>query len=106
MLLLVETLTSVVKLPLGVVVVELNRHSLELGDRGGFVARWSDNVVDVLTPDHYRILVKNHLREIYQQQTGQEPPSITLNLASHQVLDDIIGWSKLNYSSHSVHQKL
>jgi hypothetical protein len=93
----VETLTSVVRLPLGVVVVELNRHGLELGDRGGFVARWAEDGTRALTMDDYRIIVKKHLREVYKKQAGQEPPSITLNLASHQVLDDVVGWSKLNY---------
>lgn len=97
MLLLVETLTHVVKLPLGVVIVELNRAGLELSDRGGFTAQWAKQTDDTLTADNYRSIIKNYLRDVYKKQTGQEPPSITLNLASHQVLDDIVGWSKLNY---------
>jgi hypothetical protein len=97
MLLLVETLTSVVKLPLGVVVIHLNRDGLGLSDRGGFEARWTEDRADALTLEEYRNIIKKHLREVYKKQTGQEPPSITLNLASHQVLDDVVGWSKLNY---------
>ncbi len=97
MLLLVETLTSVVKLPLGVVIVELNRAGLELSDRGGFTARWTEDSANALTLEEYRAIIKNHLQEVYKHQTEQQPPNITLNLASHQILDDIIGWSKLNY---------
>jgi hypothetical protein len=93
----VETLTHVVKLPLGSVVVKLNRNGLELADRGGFGMRWAENEANALTVEEYRGIVKTHLQDIYKAQTGQEPPSITLNLASHQIIDDIIGWSKLNY---------
>jgi hypothetical protein len=96
----VETLIHVVKLPLGVVVVELNRDGLELSDRGGFEVRWA-NEAHALTLDDYRAIIKTHLREVYKKQTGQEPPGITLNLASHQVVDDIVGWSKLNYGQHT-----
>jgi hypothetical protein len=94
----VETLIHVVKLPLGVVVVELNRDGLELSDRGGFVARWAGEA-DGLEPQEYRGTIKEHLREVYKMQTGQEPPTITLNLASHQLIDDIAGWSKLNHGT-------
>jgi hypothetical protein len=93
----VETLTHVVKVPLGVVEVKLNRQGLELSDRGGFEVRWSDNVSNALILDDYRAVIKIHLKEVYKILTGQEPPSITLNLASHQIVDDIVGWSKLNY---------
>jgi hypothetical protein len=96
MLLLVETLIHVVNLPLGVVLVKLNRDGLELSDRGGFEATWTTHE-SALSQDDYRKLVKEHLRVVYKKQTGQEPPSITLNLASHQLLDDLSGWSKLNY---------
>jgi hypothetical protein len=97
----VETLTHVVKVPLGVVVVQLNRQGLELADRGGFEVRWAEDEVNVLTPEDYRSIVKQHLREVYKRQTGQEPPSITLNLSSHQILDDVVGWSKLNYHTNT-----
>jgi hypothetical protein len=93
----VETLTHVVKIPLGVVVVDLNRNGLELADRGGFEVRWADNEETALTLEEYRAGIKGHLRDVYKLQTGQEAPSIMLNLASHQLMDDIIGWSKLNY---------
>jgi hypothetical protein len=102
----VETLTHVVKLPLGVVVVGLNRNGMELADRGGFEVRWAEDDTQALTPEEYRGIVKTHLRDVYKVQTGQEPPSITLNLASHQVMDDITGWSKLNVVQLSQHDKL
>jgi hypothetical protein len=85
--------------PLGVVSVTLSRYGLELGDRGGFEAAWARSDETALTQEEYRAVVKEHLREVYKTQTGQEPPNVTLNLASHQILDDIIGWSKLNHAS-------
>jgi hypothetical protein len=106
MLLLVETLTHVVKLPLGSVVVGLNRNDMELADRGGFEVRWAEDDTQALTQEEYRGIVKTHLQNVYKVQTGQEPPSITLNLASHQVMDDIVGWSKLNAVQLSQHDKL
>jgi hypothetical protein len=93
----VETLTHVVKLPLGSVVVSLNRDGLELADRGGFEVRWAENDANALTLETYQKTVKAYLKEVYKKQTGQEPPNITLNLASHQLIDDVVGWSKLNY---------
>jgi hypothetical protein len=101
MLPLVETLIHVVKLPLGGVVVQLNRDGLELGDRGGFEVRWAEDEADALTLEDYRGIVKTHLQDVYKIQTGQELPSITLNLASHQIIDDVVGWSKLNYLTKS-----
>jgi hypothetical protein len=98
----VETLTHVVKLPLGVVVVKLNRAGLELSARGGFEAAWATENETALSQDDYRGLVKEYLRDIYKKQTGKQSPSITLNLASHQLLDDLIGWSKLNYHHKSL----
>jgi hypothetical protein len=88
----VETLTHVVKLPLGVVVVQLNRHGLELSDRGGFEVRWAGKAENALSLEDYRAVIKNHLRDVYKKQAGQEPSGITLNLASHQLIDDVIGW--------------
>jgi hypothetical protein len=103
MLRLVETpqpaLKHVVRLPLGVMSVTLNRHGLELGDRGGFEATWANTNETALTQEEYRAIIKDHLREVYKKQTGQEPPNVTLNLASHQILDDMIGWSKLNHAT-------
>jgi hypothetical protein len=101
MLLLVETLTHVVKLPLGSVVVGLNRNGMELADRGGFEVRWAEDATNALTQEEYRGIIKAHLQDVYKKQTGQEPPSITLNLASHQIIDDVVGWSKLNYLTKS-----
>lgn len=101
-----ETLTHVVKLPLGKVVVALNRAGLELADRGGFEVHWAEGVANALTHEEYRSVVKAHLRDVHKKQTGQEPPSITLNLASHQVMDDITGWSKLNAVQLSQQYKL
>jgi hypothetical protein len=91
-------LKHVVRVPLGVVSVTLNRYGLGLGDRGGFEAVWASSSETALTQEEYRSVVKEHLREVYKEQIGQEPPSVTLNLASHQILDDMIGWSKLNYN--------
>jgi hypothetical protein len=90
-------LKHVVRLPLGVVSITLNRYGLGLGDRGGFEAAWANSNEAALTQEEYRAIIKEHLREVYKKQTGQEPPSVTLNLASHQIIDDMVGWSKLNY---------
>lgn len=94
-----ETLTHVVKLPLGIVVIELNREGLELSNRGGFEVRWGSDEDNALGLEAYRNIIKNHVQEVYKKQTGQEAPTIMLNLASHQIVDDIVGWSKLNYQA-------
>ena len=89
-----------VHLPLGVVLVKLDRRGLGLGERGGFEARWADSEMGVMGLEAYRAVVKEHLKEVYRQQEGGEPGNITLNLASHQLIDDLVGWGKLNASSH------
>jgi hypothetical protein len=94
-----QILKHVVSLPHGVVIVKLNRHGLDLADRGGFDVTWASTETSALSQEDYRAIVKEHLREVYKLQTGQEPPNITLNLASHQVIDDVVGWSKLNYQT-------
>ena len=88
-----------VKAPLGVVVVTLDRRGIGLGERGGFEARWASQEVDkreVLELEAYRRVVKAHLKEVYLDEEKREPPGITLNLASHQLIDDLTGWTKLN----------
>lgn len=87
----------VVRLPLGTVKVRLERNDKNLGQRGGFEAQWADAERDTLSTEAYRQLAKAHLKDVYKQNEGGEPSPITLNLASHQLLDDLIGWSKLNY---------
>ncbi|MDZ7704424.1 MAG: hypothetical protein U5L04_08085 [Trueperaceae bacterium] len=95
-------LTHLVDLPLGPAVVTLDRRGLSLGDRGGFDARWaSEDDIDTfgppLSPEAYRTtVVKPHLGAVFKTQEDRDPPKVTLNLASHQLIDDLIGWSKLN----------
>ena len=92
-------LTHLVKAPLGIVAVTLDRRGVGLGERGGFEARWaSQDEADeeVLGLEPYRRVVKAHLKEVYLEEEGREPPGITLNLASHQLIDDLTGWTKLN----------
>ena len=93
-------LEHVVGMPLGTVVVTLDRAGLELSQRGGFEARWAeaDEGNEALTPEAYRKIVKAHLAEVYEREVGREPSSIPLNLASHQLMDDLEGWTKLNYA--------
>ena len=85
-----------VSLPLGTLRVRLERSQLNLGERGGFEASWATDKEGV-SSENYRSIVKDHLRSVYRQREGGEPGSITLNLASHQLMDDLIGWTKLNY---------
>ncbi len=75
---------------------------MDLDERGGFSARWTEtNGVeaegDVLELEAYRLIVKAYLADLYRKQHGHEPGSITLNLASHQFIDDLTGWTKLNW---------
>lgn len=88
-----------VRTPLGVCMVTLEREKLDLGDRGGFSAAWADDhaEAEVLTLDDYRRLVKTYLAELYRARHGSDPGSVTLNLASHQLIDDLTGWTKLNW---------
>ena len=94
-------LEHLVKAPLGTVIVTLDRWGMGLGERGGFGARWAtpDEGQRVLGLEAYRRLVKAHLKEVYLEQEQREPPNITLNLASHQLIDDLTGWTKLNAPS-------
>lgn len=92
-------LEHLVALPLGTAAVKLDRRGLSLGERGGFEARWVAGAGAALALEDFRKLVKAHLQEVYRQQEGSEPSNVTLNLASHQFVDDLVGWSKLNASS-------
>ncbi len=92
-------LVHFVRTPLGIVVVTLDRQGIGLGERGGFEARWASQEVneqEVLGLESYRRVVKAHLKEVYLEEEKREPPGITLNLASHQLIDDLVGWTKLN----------
>ncbi len=89
-------LEHLVRLPLGTALVKLDRHGLGLGERGGFEARWAEEEGEGLGLEAYRAVVKAHLKEVYREREGGEPGKITLNLASHQLVDDLVGWSKLN----------
>lgn len=82
--------------PLGVVAVVLERSDLDLGERGGFEARWADEEDGALSLELFRQAVKAHLRECYRRRHGSDPGNIALNLASHQLVDDLIGWTRLN----------
>lgn len=88
----------IVELPLGTVRVNLERSQLALSERGGFEASWAEG--EGISAETYRTIVKDYLLEVYRAQENAEPGSITLNLASHQLLDDIIGWTKLNYQNN------
>ena len=93
-----------VRTPHGVCAVTLDRKGLALEERGGFSARWADAREiaegEPLELETYRKIVKTYLAEVYKTQNGREPGSVTLNLASHQLLDDLIGWTKLNWRPH------
>ena len=87
-----------VRTPLGVCEVGLARESLDLGARGGFEAHWVENVAEdeIVGLEDYRRIVKAYLADLYKKRYGQEPGGVTLNLASHQLIDDLVGWTKLN----------
>lgn len=87
--------------PLGPVRVRLDRRELELSDRGGFEAEWAGSDSGALTLEAYRLLAKSHLREAYRGRHGREPAAIPLNLASHALADDLVGWTRLNYRAGS-----
>ena len=90
--------THLVRTLLGIVRVTLNRVDLDLGERGGFEARWATDSeeAEVLGLEAYRAVVKLYLAELYRHRHGRAPGTVTLNLASHQLLDDVGGWAKLN----------
>jgi hypothetical protein len=87
-----------VRTPLGVCEVSLAREGLDLGARGGFEARWATGYdeAEVVGLEDYHRLVKAYLAGLYKKRHGLEPGSVTLNLASHQLSDDLVGWTKLN----------
>lgn len=91
-----------VALPLGTVRVRVDRRGLGLGERGGFEAAWApDPAPDPETPpisrEAFHRLVREHLRAVARLEQGRTPPKITLNLAAHQLVDDVEGWSRLNW---------
>jgi len=96
-----------VRTPLGVCEVTLERKGLALGDRGGFEARWAEPgtgaevgavvLGEVLGLEDYRRVVKAYLAALYRAEHGRDPGGVTLNLASHQLIDDLTGWTKLNW---------
>lgn len=89
-----------VALPLGRVAVRVDRRGLGLGDRGGFDARWDDGDDDgdgaPLTPEAFRLRLREHLRAIERRERDREAPRIALNLAAHQLIEDVGGWCRLN----------
>jgi hypothetical protein len=99
-----QPLVHVVRLPLGDALVTLDRRGLALDARGGFEARWADDAEkqthSAIQPEAYRAIVKEHLNAVYRTLRQRDAPTVSLNLASHQLVDDLIGWSKLNASSH------
>lgn len=90
-----------VRLPLGSVRVALERRGLALSERGGFEARWAEGQggADFLEPDAFRLAARALLSEAYREREGREAPATALNLASHQLLEDLVGWSKLNWAA-------
>ncbi|MEM7736648.1 MAG: hypothetical protein AAF267_12750 [Deinococcota bacterium] len=93
-----------VALPLGDAIITLDRQGLALEARGGFEARWMTeadeaDTASTETLESYRAIVKTHMQEVYVAMRQREPSTISLNLASHQLIDDVIGWSKLNIGS-------
>lgn len=91
------TLIHTVRTPLGVCEVTLERGGMALDERGGFSARWLEGDAEALELEAYRSVVKTVLAQQYRLQHGREPGAVTLNLASHQLIDDLIGWTKLNW---------
>jgi hypothetical protein len=100
-----QLLKHLVRLPLGDAIVTLDRSGLALDARGGFDARWAaareHQALSVIQPEAYRAIVKDHLNAVYNRLRQRDAPTVTLNLASHQLIDDLIGWSKLNASTRS-----
>jgi hypothetical protein len=98
-----QPLVHLIRLPLGDAIVTLDRRGLALDARGGFEARWADararQTLEVIQPEAYRAIVKDHLNTVYKTLRQRDAPTVSLNLASHQLIDDLIGWSKLNASS-------
>lgn len=94
-------LQHLVRTPLGVCEVTLERSGLDLDARGGFEARWAADYgeAEVVGLEPYRRLVKTYLADLYKERHGLEPGSVSLNLASHQLTDDLVGWTKLNWRS-------
>jgi hypothetical protein len=86
-----------VRLPLGDVRVVLDRKGLTLSDRGGFEAYWLEDAENALDEATFHERVRTYLQALYEAEHHQEIPKVTLNLATHQLIDDIIGWARLNY---------
>ena len=100
-------MNHLVRTPLGVCEVTLLREGLDMDERGGFEARWAEAyaATEVLDLESYRRLVKAQLADLYRIRHRRDPGSVTLNLASHQLIDDLIGWTKLNWHARPELQK-
>lgn len=92
-----QPFSCLVALPLGRVEVKIDRRGLALSARGGFEAIWSHEPdTPALSAEDFRLQVKEHLRRVALHEEGREPPGIVLNLATHQLLEDVGGWCRLN----------
>lgn len=97
--------TLTVALPPGVAAVTVDRRGVTLGSRGGFEAAWvtggerglpADDRVRSL--EEFRGRVLRHLDALYRAEGGAAASTAMLNLASHQLVDDLRGWAHLNES--------
>jgi hypothetical protein len=79
----------------GMVQIRMDRAGLDLTDRGGFEAQWLESG-EAIDHESFRQEVKAYLNRLYKERYGQDAPMVTLNLASHQLVDDVMGWARLN----------
>ncbi len=96
----------IVAFPLGRVHVAVDRRGLALGARGGFDARWASgdappdprdaSALPERDREAFRLEVRAHLRAVARLETGRSPTRPSLNLAAHQLVDDVEGWTRLN----------
>ncbi len=87
-------------MPLGLCNVTLERGGLDLDERGGFRACWAADTAaktDTLGLEAFRDVVKAELAAQYRLRHSRDPGTVMLNLASHQFIDDLIGWTRLNW---------
>lgn len=88
--------TLTVVLPPGVASVTVDRRDVALGSRGGFDAAWVTGGNPVLSLEEFRARVLRHLDVLYRAGGGAAASTAMLNLASHQLVDDLRGWARLN----------
>lgn len=91
-----EPFTLTVALAPGVADVTVDRRDVALGSRGGFEAAWVTTDATVVSLEAFRTRVLRHLGALYRAGGGAAAPTAMLNLASHQLLDDLRGWARLN----------